>query len=76
MKNLNDLNYKELEALQSGMLTDWWAESFRELMNERIAFFTRMLIKENDEQTRGAIKMLQEILDLPDTISELLKNMK
>lgn len=38
------------------------------LIGERIADHTNSLISENNEQTRGAIKELRALLDLPEAL--------
>lgn len=39
-------------------------------INERIAALTESLISENNEETRGRIKALRDLLELPDTLQQ------
>lgn len=43
---------------------------FAAVLNERIADATLKLISENDEQTRGRIKALRDLLNLPETLQQ------
>lgn len=46
-----------------------WPHLTREI-DARITFLTDRLITENDEQTRGRIKALRELLNLPETLQQ------
>lgn len=54
----------QLQAIQNG-----WP-FFSSLLQERIDALTERLIGSNDEQTRGRIKALQELKELPVTLQQ------
>jgi len=53
---------RTLEAIQTG-----WP-SFMVLLNARISELTENLINNDNEQTRGAIKELRRLRDMPETL--------
>lgn len=53
-----------LEALRSG-----WP-FFAAVMQERVGELTASLIAENNEQTRGRLKELRQLMELPDTLTQ------
>jgi hypothetical protein len=66
---------EELEQRQAQIaqalpaLSSAWPYLTREI-ESRIASLTGRLITENDEQTRGRIKALRELLNLPETLQQ------
>lgn len=57
---------EHINSLLSALDRVW--PSFVVELNALIEDKTTRLISENDEQTRGAIKALRELLDLPETL--------
>jgi hypothetical protein len=53
-----------LEAIRPG-----WAYLVAH-MNERAQELTELLIAQDDEQTRGRLKALRELLNLPETLQQ------
>jgi hypothetical protein len=53
---------KTLEAIQNG-----WP-FFLAVINERMSELTESLISQDNEQTRGAIKELRRLAELPETL--------
>jgi hypothetical protein len=40
------------------------------VLNERIEDHTRSLVQQNNDETRGRIKALQELLELPESLTQ------
>jgi hypothetical protein len=55
---------RQIQAIQNG-----WP-FFLALLQERIEKHTAALVNKNDEETRGRIKALQELKELPVTLQQ------
>jgi len=55
---------RTLEAIQNG-----WP-FFRSLLDERLSGLTEALINNDNEQTRGAIKELRRLRDMPELLQQ------
>lgn len=60
-------NHPRIEQINQLLpaLTDPALEAY---LRERIAELTNKLVSENDEQTRGRIKQLRDLLNLPESL--------
>lgn len=55
--------------LALGAIQNGWPFLLAEI-NERIDSLTQSLIAQNDEQTRGRIKALRDLKELPETLKQ------
>jgi hypothetical protein len=55
---------QQLEAIRTG-----WPFFFA-LLKERAESLTESLVAQDNEQTRGRIKALRELMDLPETLAQ------
>lgn len=60
----------QLEALRGAWPT------LREVVSEKVADLTLQLIAQDNEQTRGRIKALRELMELPETLQQEREDIK
>jgi hypothetical protein len=62
---------ERLDAINAGLeaIHNGWP-FFMSVLNERIEDHTRSLVQQNNDETRGRIKALQELLELPESLTQ------
>ena len=74
MSNEAQTRMAQLTALRA-VLPASWALFSEELARQREDMLIR-LVAENDEQLRGKVKMIDELLRLPNTLDQEIRNLE